>query len=62
MFKGATVRDGEEATTNAYNVRQRDTWVVYKNQPLTGLRASDVVIVCKRTGRVLFEGSAGDEG
>jgi hypothetical protein len=62
MFKGATVRDGEEARINTYNIRHKDTWVVYKNCALTGLRASDVVVVCKRTGRVLYEGSAGDEG
>ena len=62
MFKGATVRDGEEARINTYNVRLKDTWVVYKNCAMTGLRASDVVVVCKRTGRVLYEGSAGDEG
>ena len=62
MFKGATVRDGAEARINAYNVRHKDTWVVYKNCAMTGLRASDVVVICKRTGRVLYEGSAGDEG
>lgn len=62
MFKGATVRDGEETRINTYNIRQKDTWVVYKNCALTGLRASDVVVICKRTGRVLYEGSAGDEG
>ena len=62
MFKDATVRDGEEACINAYNVRRRDTWVVYKNCATMGLRASDVVVICRRTGRVLYEGSAGDEG
>ena len=45
-----------------YGVRRRDTWVVYKNGFVTGLRASEVVVVCKRTGRVLYEGSAHDEG
>jgi|GEM_PF-4845327 len=39
MFKGALVRDGVEADHNAYNVRHKDTWVVYKNCALTGLRA-----------------------
>ena len=62
MFKGATVRDGVEAGHNAYNVRRENTWVVYKNRPANGLRSSDIVVVCKRTGRVLYEGSAGDEG
>ncbi len=62
MFKGATVRDGAEAGGNIYNVRREDTWVVYKKCRGMGLRSSDVVVVCKRTGRVLYEGSAHDEG
>jgi hypothetical protein len=62
MFKGATVRDGAEAGGNIYGVRREDTWVVYKNPRAVALRSSDVVVVCKRTGRVLYEGSAHDEG
>ena len=62
MFKGATVRDGAQAGGNLYNVRREDTWVVYKKCRGMGLRSSDVVVVCKRTGRVLYEGSANDEG
>ena len=38
---------------NAYNVCRKDTWVAYKNCAMTGLRASDVVVICKRIGRVL---------
>jgi hypothetical protein len=62
MFKGATVRDGMVASGNIYNVRREDTWVVYKNPKEIALKSSDVILVCKRTGRVLYEGSAGDEG
>jgi hypothetical protein len=62
MFKGATVRDGTETRISAYNVRPKDTWVVYKNICDSGLRSSDVVVICKRTGRVLYEGAADDEG
>jgi hypothetical protein len=62
MFKGAVVRDGATAGHNAYNVRREDTWVVQKKQPMTGLRSSEIVVVCKCTGRVLYEGAAGDEG
>jgi hypothetical protein len=62
MFKGATVRDGAEVGGNIYGVRREDTWVVYKNRPATGMRSSDIVVVCKSTGRVLYEGTAGDEG
>jgi hypothetical protein len=62
MFKGAKVRDGAEAGGGIYNVRRADTWVVYKNPRVSAFRSADVVVVCKRTGRVLYEGSAHDEG
>jgi len=62
MFKGARVRDGVKSGLHAYNVRQEDTWVVYKNCPAPALRSSDIVVICKRSGRVLYEGSARDEG
>ncbi len=61
MFKGAEVRDGADAGLNIYNVRREDTWVVFKNGP-PAIKSSSVVVICKRTGRVLYEGSAGDEG
>ena len=62
MFKGAAVRDGSEVSGNLYGVRREDTWVVYKNPSGTALRSSEVMVVCKRTGRVLYEGPVGDEG
>ena len=65
MFKGATVRDGAEAKVIYYNRNEgqaSDVWVVYKGPPVIGFRSSEVVVVCKRTGRVLYEGSANDEG
>jgi len=40
----------------------KDVWVVYKNPKDITIRSAEVVVVCKRTGRVLYEGSAGDEG
>jgi len=69
-FKGAMVQDGATAVLNIYycdDWRGKDVWVVYVNpeQPVGGmltLQSSDVVLVCKRTGRVLYVGSAGDEG
>jgi hypothetical protein len=62
MFKGATVRDGAEAGNCAYGARREDTWVVYKNSSALELRPSEIIVVCKRTGRVLYEGPANDEG
>jgi hypothetical protein len=62
MFRGAPVRDGAKAPWHAPNVRREDVWLVYKNQPVMLLQSSDVLVVCKRTGWILYEGSANDEG
>jgi hypothetical protein len=65
MFKGATVRDGAEVRLGIYtrsNWTGKDVWVVYKNAGENALKSSEVVLVCKRTGRVLYAGSACDEG
>jgi hypothetical protein len=71
IFGGRTVVDGAQIVFHAYISGQaewkvQDTWAVYTNrwpeeQELT-IRASDVILICKRTGKVLYEGSAGDEG
>ena len=42
--------------------KEHDGWVVYKKPHVTALRSAEVVVVCKRTGRVLYEGSVNDEG
>jgi hypothetical protein len=65
MFKGARVRDGAKVRLGIYvrgDYTASDVWVVYKNPEGFGLKSSDVVLVSKRTGRVLYEGSASDEG
>jgi hypothetical protein len=64
-FKGATVRDGAAVRLGIYNRGDwtgKDVWVVYKNSDEIALKSSQVVLVCKRTGRVLYEGQANDEG
>src|SRR2546430_2465755 len=64
MFKGAAIRDGAGARLSAYpqgNWTPEDVWVVYKNSEEMAFKSSDVVLVSKRTGRVLYEGSAQDE-
>ena len=46
-----------------YDLRTEDAWVVFKNsRELAALRTSEVVVVCKRTGRILYDGPANDEG
>lgn len=71
MFKGATVQDGAEVRLylgyrpnprTAASWSKDDVWVVYKNPKEIALKSADVILVCKRTGRVLYEGSAGGEG
>ena len=65
MFGGAEVRDGAKAKLCIYNRGDwspENVWVVYKNPKEIALKSSDVILVCKRTGRVLYEGSANDEG
>jgi hypothetical protein len=65
MFKGAAVRDGATVRLGIYfrgGWTAKDVWVVYKNPDGSALKSSEVVLVCKSTGRVLYEGSAGDEG
>jgi hypothetical protein len=61
IFKGAGVRDGAKVRLGIYlrgDYSANDVWVVYKNSESFGLKSSDVVLVSKRTGRVLYEGSA----
>lgn len=65
MFKGATVQDGATAKLCIYNRGDwsaNDVWVVYKIPKDIALKSADVILVCKRTGRVVYEGSACDEG
>ena len=66
MFKGAKVADGAAVRLSLYtcgNWKAAQVWVVYKNPgaPME-LKSSEIVIVSKRTGRILYEGAAGDEG
>jgi hypothetical protein len=60
MFKA--VRDGADDGPDIYGVRREDTWIFYKNQQYGGLQSSEVVVICKRPGRVLYDGPTYDEG
>jgi len=66
LFKGAKVADGAKVRLGIYvqgKWKPADVWVVYKNpeNPME-LKSADIIAVSKRTGRVLYEGPAGDEG
>lgn len=59
------VVDGQEAHVNIYGlaVALNECWVVYVPRPFTGLlRSSEVVVVEKQSGAVIYHGSAFDEG
>ena len=64
MFAGAPVRDGDAVRWHAYNVRRNDVWLVFPRIESDPARigSSHVVVVCKRSGRILHVGSADDEG
>ena len=64
MFDGAPVRDGADVRWGFYNMRRKDVWVVFPQveRALSTVCPSSAVVVCKRTGRVLYAGSAMDEG
>ncbi len=59
------MRDGAAVRLGIYlrgDWSSKGVWVAQKNSEDTALKSSDVVLVCKRTGRVLYEGLAKDEG
>ena|GEM_PF-658019 len=66
-FRGSTVKDGAEAGLSDFklpaSLTGKDVWVVNQNYGDTmTLKSSEIVVVCKRTGRVVYAGSACDEG
>jgi hypothetical protein len=64
-FKGATVQDGAKVRLGIYkngDWTEKDVWVVYKKSEEIALKSSHVVLVSKRTGRVVYDGSTNDEG
>lgn len=68
LLRGAKVKDGATARWSpSYGYKPLNpskVWLVFLQQRGNeiSLRSSEVVAVCKRTGRVLYHGSANDEG
>jgi len=66
LFKGAPVADGAKVRLGVYSGgswKPAEVWIVYQNpEAPMALKSSDIVVVSKRNGRVLYEGPAGDEG
>lgn len=48
---------------NAYGVRLEGCWIVYlEGTSVEALKSSEIIVVCKTTGEVVYSGSAHDEG
>ncbi len=66
LFKGAKVADGSKVRLGFYpggNWKSGEVWIVYKNpDDQMALKSSNIIVISKRSGRVLYEGPAGDEG
>jgi hypothetical protein len=58
------VVDGKDAHVNVYGLRVplEDCWVVYVPLPTPMLRSSEIILVRKGSGEVVYHGSANDEG
>ena len=48
--------------SSLYGVALGASWIAYAEGRITGLRSSDIVVISRITGEVLYCGSAGDEG
>ena len=68
MFTGARVSDGTGERMCIYDVTGElagnPVWFVYPNPegPSNVIRSSQVIAICQRTGKILYAGSAHDEG
>jgi hypothetical protein len=64
-FIGAKVEDGSAVRWWAYSIRRKEVWIVFRKRDEHEqylLSSSRIVVVCKRTGAVLYVGDACDEG
>lgn len=62
MFAGAKVVDGKHADMSVYTLPREGVWVVFKQaRGAPALRSAEVIVVCQRTGKILYEGPANDE-
>ena len=68
MFTGARVCDGSKVRLRIYEFAGRlvgkPIWVFYPNpaEDAVDIKDSEIIIVCQRSGKILFAGSAQDEG
>jgi hypothetical protein len=64
LFRGVRVCDGAAAKWNIDGVRRKDVWLVYRHEKRDDnwIPAQNLMVVCKRTGRVLYDHLAFSEG
>jgi hypothetical protein len=63
MLAGTRVVDGKHADMGVYALPREDVWVVFKQaRGVPALRAAEIIAVCQRTGKMLYEGPTSDEG
>ena len=68
MFLRAPVKDGSQVRLSIYDptgkLAGKPVWAVYPNpwENQNEIKASEVILVCQRTGKILYAGSAHDEG
>ena len=58
------IRPERPSNCNLYNPPTEPCWYVYvpHNDGILGLRSSRIVIMSRATGKIIYDGSAGDEG
>jgi hypothetical protein len=63
MLDGAKVVDGKRAGLTVYGLPREGVWIVFKPaRGVPALRSAEITAVCQRTGRILYDGPANDEG
>ena len=68
MFLRAPVKDGSQVRLGIYDptgkLAGKPVWAVYPNprENQNEIKSSEVILVCQRTGKILYAGSAHDEG
>ena len=58
------VVDAREININIYGVDKSNAWCVFVEPPkqTLALRSAEIILIDKKTGKILYEGSANDEG
>ncbi|MEI6078352.1 MAG: hypothetical protein WCS94_22425 [Verrucomicrobiota bacterium] len=62
LGKAPRVVDSAKAVVRAYNVPTKDTWVIYRNPTELAFKSSEIILVSKRSGKIIYDGPAHDEG